>query len=81
MSSVTIKVISTPDNVVKVEDRRVKVASVGTQGPTGPHMIDGAHDVDLASRQDGSVMVFSDTTEKWESTTELRNIKINCGSF
>ncbi|WP_339118987.1 hypothetical protein [Halomonas sp. BMC6] len=82
MSDVKIKVTVQSDNkVVQVDASRVKVASVGTQGVPGPHIISGAVDTNLDSRQEGSVMAFSESSQKWESTNELRNIKINCGSF
>ena len=82
MSEVKINVTVQSDNkVVKVDRSRVKVASVGTQGVPGPHIITGAVDTDLETRKEGSVMAFSESSEKWESTNELRNIKINCGSF
>lgn len=82
MSKVNVKVTVTPDNtVVNVAERHIKVVSVGTQGVPGPHILHGAVDANLADRQDGSVMEFSEQTQKWEATNELRNIKINCGSF
>lgn len=82
MSEVKVSVTVHSDNkVVKVDRARVKVASVGTQGVPGPHIITGAVDTDLETRKEGSLMAFSEASEKWESTNELRNIKINCGSF
>lgn len=82
MSEVKINVTVHSDNkVIKVDASRVKVASVGTQGVPGPHIISGAVDTNLESRKEGSLMAYSESTEMWESTNELRNIKINCGSF
>ena len=82
MTQVKIKVSVQSDNkVVKVGEDRIRVASVGTQGVPGPHIIEGAVDTDLQTKTDGSVMAFNDSSKIWESTNELRNIKINCGSF
>lgn len=82
MSNGKVTVAITTDNkVVEVSPGRTRVATVGTQGVPGPHIIEGAVDTDLEGRQEGSVMSFSETSRKWEATNELRNIKINCGSF
>ncbi|KJZ17432.1 hypothetical protein TW86_04050 [Halomonas sp. S2151] len=82
MSRTSIKVVVTPDNqVFEKDDNKIRVASVGVQGVPGPHIIEGAVDTDLETKQEGAVMAFSEDSQKWESTNELRNIKINCGSF
>lgn len=82
MSTAKVTVtVSSDSRVVKVNPGRVKVATMGTQGVAGPHIIEGAVDTYLDEKSEGSLMSFSETSQKWEATNELRNIKINCGSF
>lgn len=75
---------------------RVNVPSVGIQGPAGPQGPQGipgaqgpagiqnisqASDVDISNRTDGSILIFSQDTEKWSASTQLTAQNMDGGHF
>lgn len=58
-----------------------EVVSVGTQGPPGPNSVTLAGDVDATYLVDGSVLVYSTTTNKWEATNRLQKQELEGGQF
>lgn len=60
---------------------RVRVVSVGVQGLPGPHIINGAYDVDASELDDGTILEFDIHTNKYRATKEPRNLTFNCGHF
>ena len=61
------------------------IVSVGIQGPSGPigpsSAINNSSDVDTTNLQDGSVLVYYGTTDKWTATKLLNNQDMDAGEF
>lgn len=57
------------------------VVSVGVQGPSGVTALNRATDVDLTNLEEGSVLVYKMTTNKWTSTTTLDAQDMEGGEF
>lgn len=59
-----------------------QVVAVGIQGPPGSASSLGAiPDVDITDLKDGSVLVYTEDTQKWKSTTLLNKQAIDAGEF
>ena len=61
-----------------------QVVSVGIQGPSGPSGIttlSSATDVDVTNLTDGSVLVYSTDSSKWNSTLMLEKQTMECGQY
>lgn len=51
----------------------------GADGVTGS--LDSILDVNVTNKQDGSLLIYSSTTNKWEATTTLSNQTLEAGQF
>jgi len=59
-----------------------QVVGVGIQGPPGPQSsIATLPDVDITNLQNGSVLVYQTSTNKWTSTTTLDSQNMEAGEF
>ena len=80
-----IKISQTGTKVVSVNTQGTsEVVSVGIQGPAGPAGIENisdAVDVDTTDLRNGSVLVYSSTTNKWTSTITLDSQHVEAGEF
>jgi hypothetical protein len=67
---------------VRVNQQGVsQVVSVGIQGPSGPNTITNATDIDSTNLQNGSVLVYKTSTNKWTSTTILDSQNVEAGEY
>lgn len=58
-----------------------QVIAVGIQGPPGAASIGSLPDVDTSDLKDGSLLVYTEDTQKWKSTTLLNKQAIDAGEF
>jgi hypothetical protein len=80
-----VKINQSGTKVVAVNQQStIDVVSVGVQGPMGPSgvtNISDATDVDTTNLQNGAVLVYKATTNKWTSTTTLDAQNMEGGEF
>lgn len=84
----TIIVDNSPENTIIVESAgATTVVTVGEQGPSGPagqagiQNISQANDVDVSNLENGSVLVYSGSSEKWIATRLLENQSLESGHY
>lgn len=59
-----------------------QVVGIGIQGPAGPQSsIATLPDVNITNLENGSVLVYSEQTQKWVSTTTLESQTMEGGFF
>lgn len=68
--------------VARISGQAKASVKVGTQGPPGTSVNEIAEmiDVDLTALQDGCVLVWNATTQKWVAQTLLNKQQIDMGS-
>jgi hypothetical protein len=78
----------TEPQVILITDDTPKVILVenepgpqGPQGPAGIQNISDANDVDTDNLENGSVLVYSQTSEKWIATRLLEQQAIESGHY
>lgn len=80
-----VKINQSATKVVAINTQgTTEVVAVGVQGPTGPTgvtNISNATDVDTTIVQNGSILVYKATTNKWTSTTTLDAQNMEGGEF
>jgi hypothetical protein len=58
------------------------VSAVGIQGPSGASTtLESISNVDATSAEDGSILIYKTTTNKWTSTTHLDGQNMEGGEF
>lgn len=67
--------------VIVNQQPRKEVVAVGIQGPSGPNSISTAADVDATDTQNGSILVYKTSTNKWTSTTVLDSQNMEGGEY
>lgn len=81
----TIIVDDAPENTIIVENPgTTTIFTIGEQGPPGPSGIQNisqANDVDSSNLENGSVLVYSGSSEKWVATRLLENQSVESGHY
>lgn len=72
-------VVVTSGTITKVS--RVTVGRPVRRIVENPGRLENLNDVDVSSRVNGSVLVYSASTGKWTSTLDLEEQNINGGSY
>lgn len=75
--------VSVQDNnvTVMVQEQDLFVASTGLQNSSYVNSISDILDVDTTSKEDGSVLVYEVSTNKWTSTRLLNKQYMEGGEF
>jgi hypothetical protein len=84
--AVTVPAGSTTQVKKVVTEPNVKVAKVVVGRPvrrvtSGAFRIENLSDADTTGIQDGSLLVYKTSTQKWTATIELDNQNLNGGSY
>lgn len=84
--AVTVPAGSTTQVKKVVTEPNVKVAKVVVGRPvrrvtSGAFLINNLNDVDNAQLQDGSLLVYKSSTQKWTATIDLEKQNLNGGSY
>lgn len=74
-------VVITPGNSTVVEDSKVNVTSVGTQGLPGPNKILGKSVAQGTVTASGTILNYDSTQDAWVATLEPTNLTIRGGNF
>lgn len=81
----TIIIDDSPENTILVLNPDVTtIITSAEQGPPGPAGIDkisDASDLDITNLENGSVLVYSESSEKWVATRLLENQNVECGHY
>ena len=73
--------------LVEGEAQTITIITSAEQGPQGPAGANGATtvaaltDVDLTSKTEGSMLVYSANTNTWIATTQLNNQSLESGQY
>lgn len=74
-----------PENTILVENPDITtIVTTAEQGPPGPPgitTINQATDVNISNLENGSVLVYSQNTEKWVATRLLENQSVESGHY
>lgn len=81
----TIVIDDSSENTILVENPgQTTIITLGEQGPPGPQgitSISQATDVDSSNLENGSVLVYSESSEKWVATRLLENQNVESGHY
>ena len=78
----TIIVDDSPENTILVQTPQTNIIiSAGEQGPPGVTNISQASDVNATNLEEGSILVYSEATEKWVATRLLENQSVESGHY
>lgn len=68
--------------LAKVRQKQVAQVAIGIQGPSGSAgSMRTLSDVDMNNLEDGSVMVYKESTEKWVATRDLEKQRLEGGQY
>jgi hypothetical protein len=83
-----IIVDDSPENTILVQNPDITtIITTAEQGPPGPAGASGitkiteATDVDVTNLENGSVLVYSESSEKWVATRLLENQNVESGHY
>lgn len=80
-NSTITNTLAETNTVVQTQDTPTVVVG-GIQGPPGPAgNISASSDVDITGLQDGSALIWSAASNRWQATTLLEKQVINAGFF
>lgn len=81
----TIIVDDSPENTILVENPDITTivtsAEQGPPGPPGITKISQAEDVDVSNLEEGSVLIYSVSNEKWVASRLLENQSVESGHY
>jgi hypothetical protein len=80
----TIIVDDSSDTILVETPGEVTILTAAEQGPPGPAGIENisdAHDIDVTNLENGSVLVYSESIEKWVATRLLENQSVESGHY
>lgn len=81
----TIVIDNSSENTILVESPgQTTIITLGEQGPPGPSGIQNisqANDVDSSNLENGSILVYSESSEKWVATRLLENQSVESGHY
>jgi len=78
----TITNTSSETNTVVQTTETPTIVVGGIMGPPGPASnINSSNDVDITNLQDGSALIWSTASNRWQATTLLEKQVINAGFF
>lgn len=68
--------------LAKVRQKQIAQVAIGVQGPSGAAgSIRTLSDVDVTNIEDGSVLVYKESTEKWVATRDLEKQRLEGGQY
>lgn len=68
-------------NRVVIDDKPARVITSGMMPPPAVNSLTNASDVDISQLQDGGVLVYSTSTNKWTATNLLDKQIFEAGQF
>jgi hypothetical protein len=74
-------IVTESNNTVVVDTKTPTVIVTGMMPPSTVSSITNSVDVDLQQLQDGGVLVYNSTTQKWSATNLLDRQIIESGQF
>jgi len=74
-------VVEDKSSTVVVDTKQPKVIVTGIMGPAGARNFAEMLDTDISTLGDGSILVYSELTNKWTSTVLLNKQTVDCGQF
>ncbi len=81
----TIVIDNSSENTILVESPgQTTIITLGEQGPPGPSGIQNisqANDVNISNLENGSILVYSESSEKWVATRLLENQSVESGHY
>jgi len=78
----TIIVDDSPNNTILVKTPETNlIITAGEQGPPGITYINQASDVNVSNLENGSILVYSESSEKWVATRLLENQSVESGHY
>lgn len=74
-------IVEKTQETVVIDNDIVTIISTAEQGPPGVTRISYADDVDITNLENGSVLVYSGSSEKWVATRLLENQSVESGHY
>lgn len=74
-------IVEKTQETVVIDNDIVTIISTAEQGPPGVTRINYADDVDITNLENGSVLVYSGSSEKWVATRLLENQSVESGHY
>ena len=74
-------IVEKTQETVVIDNDIVTIITTAEQGPSGVTRISKADDVDVTNLENGSVLVYSESSEKWVATRLLENQSVESGHY
>ena len=74
-------IVEKTQETIVIDNDIVTVITSAEQGPPGVTRISQADDVDVSNLENGSVLVYSESSEKWVATRLLENQSVESGHY
>lgn len=74
-------IVEKTQETIVIDNDIVTIITSAEQGPPGVTRISQADDVNVSNLENGSVLVYSQSTEKWVATRLLENQSVESGHY
>lgn len=74
-------IVEKTQETIVIDNDVVTVITSAEQGPPGVTRISQADDVNVSNLENGSVLVYSGSSEKWVATRLLENQSVESGHY
>jgi len=74
-------IVEKTQETVVIDNDVVTIITSAEQGPPGVTRISQADDVNVSNLENGSVLVYSGSSEKWVATRLLENQSVESGHY
>lgn len=74
-------IVEKTQETVVIDNDVVTIITSAEQGPPGVTRISQADDVNVSNLENGSVLVYSGSSEKWVATRLLENQSVESGQY
>lgn len=74
-------IVEKTQETIVVDNDIVTIITTAEQGPPGVTRISQADDVNVSNLENGSVLVYSESSEKWVATRLLENQSVESGHY
>jgi hypothetical protein len=77
----TQAIVTEKNNTVIIEHKQPQVIIAGMIGPQGVTTIEGLQNIDISNIQNGSLLIYNVSTQKWTASNLLEQQIVESGQY
>lgn len=77
----TQAIVTEKNNTVIIENKQPQVIIAGMIGPQGVTTLEGLQNIDISNIQNGSLLIYNVSTQKWTASNLLEQQIVESGQY